>query len=196
VDIDSSNNDELLKFFNSHSSYKTSEISMKYDISVATLRVWMRKCGYKPPETPDTMVLKKIGGFYRRKNAKKLDKKVWNNKEWFEHAYNVDRFGLPTISKITGLNINTVLKRLKRYGIATRNLKECNKSQNKYCNREWCFRKYVIEECSLGEMAKIAGTSPHTIQNWLSAFKIQVRDRNSSLQVALRKRHRTLRKLK
>jgi hypothetical protein len=48
-------------------------------------------------------------------------------------------------------------------------------STPKYKNKEWLFTKYIIEEKSMSEIARICGKSAMTIRKWLIKHDIPTR---------------------
>jgi len=44
-----------------------------------------------------------------------------------------------------------------------------------YQNKEWLYQKYIIEECSMSEIADICNCNFTTIRYWLKKHVIQIR---------------------
>lgn len=183
--IDSSNTDSLKEFFESHKGLTTSQLAIVANTATCTILDWKRKCGivksaYKKPP----------------KKAKGPIPNNWDNKEWFEQAY--EKMGLRAIAlKIgKGKNWQFVANRLKRYGIPRKTHNERTISKNPCCDNGWLHYYYAdrydylkwckiekIEPCdeggqrlSLTKCAELAGVSPNTITNWLVLHKMKIRN--------------------
>jgi len=177
--IDSSNIEELRKFFAEHEDYYPYEISAKYEIPISTIRRWKRKVSEDRFESRHTKQ------FLPNKNVEEVelinDQDIWDNKSWFEEMYCYKKLGADTIAKMIGRSKPVVYKRLKRYGIERREHRDSTKSKNKFYDKDWLIDNYFKKGKSLRELAKTASVSPYTISNWLISFGMLPRSNSEAL---------------
>lgn len=179
----------LKKFFKKYEGLTTHELAIIADRAVCTITDWKRKC-----EILETNCKKPTF-----KNSKPTPEN-WDNKEWFEQAY--EKMGLHAIAILIGKpnNWKFVANRLKKYGIPRKSHEERTRSNNPCCDEGWLYyyysdredylrwcRKNRIKPCNEGgqrltlqECAELAGVSHQTIVNWLTLFKIKIRDLSES----------------
>lgn len=185
--IDPTNLDELSRFFRVTEGLTQAQQAILADVSVQTIGNWRRKAGIHGEQPENFIPSPATPGHYELAND-------WNNKEWFEEAY--ETFGMRKIAKMIGRDCTYVSKKLKRYGIKTKPHHERVKSNNPCCSEEWLVYHYSfrheylkwcqendVEPCEHGgqaltvsECAQMAGVVYQTIVNWLSKFKIKIRD--------------------
>jgi hypothetical protein len=182
--IDSRDLDALREFFAANEGLTDSQLAIMASVATCTITDWKRKCGviksgYKKPP----------------KKAKGPIPDNWDNKEWFEQAY--EEMGLRAIALLIGKGRNWgfVARRLKRHGIKRKTLAERTMSKNPCCDEgwlnyyyadrntytRWC-RKEKIKSCDDGgqrlsalKCSELAGVRVNTIINWLAHFKMKIR---------------------
>lgn len=187
IKINSSNKSELEKFFDEHYDYTVPELACKYRIPVSTLRYWLRKINRKRL-TYHTKKLLKIRPKYKPIEYPKYPPEVWDKASWFREMYLEKKFGTHILSKMTGLSAMTMLKRLKKYNIPSRDIEESFLSKNSYFDEQWLWDNYVKEGKSLTKLAKEANVSPYTISNWLVHFNLLPRTNNEAGMLIGKKR--------
>ena len=173
-EIDSSNTDELKRFFEEHYDYTTPELSFKYGIPPSTLRYWKRKAKIESTKPKAFTAVRK-----KSKVETVNDSNVWDNAEWFQEHYVNKRIGAYIISRMINRSVVVVYRRLERYGIKRRSHREATKPTSEYYNREWLIENYFKHKRSLGSIAAEVGVTPYTISNWMVSLKLLPRDRNS-----------------
>lgn len=174
----------LKKFFKEYEGLTTNQLSIVAGVSNFTINFWKSKCGL-------------IGDINRKKKISKDPiPENWDTKEWFEKAY--EKMGYHAIACLIGKDNDWlfVKRRLKRYGIKPKTVKEReNKSDNPCCDEGWLHYYYAkrddyLKWCkknkmapcddggqglSLHECAALAGVSHQAIHNWLALYKMKAR---------------------
>jgi len=110
------------------------------------------------------------------------DRNIWDNAAWFHEMYIVKRYGIYLISRMIDKDMFIVRKKLKRYKIKTRSIKEAVRSKNKCCTYEWLEENYIILGYSINKCAKLANVNGYTIIAWLTKFGIKIRDRYEAFE--------------
>jgi hypothetical protein len=198
---DSRNLESLREFFEIHKGLTNSQLAIVANTASCTIVDWKRKCGiiksdYKKPP----------------KKAKGPIPENWDNKEWFEKAY--QKMGLRAIALLIGKGTNWqfVARRLATHGIPRKTLAERTASLNPCCDEgwlhyyyadradylKWC-RKTRIKPCKDGgqrlptaKCAEHAGVSPNTITNWLTTHKMKIRGTSEAQTGPSNAKHREL----
>lgn len=187
--IDSRNLDSLREFFEAHKGLTNSQLAIVANTATCTISDWKRKCGI-------------VKSNYRKppKRAKGPIPENWDNKEWFEQAY--DKMGLRAIALLIGKGENWqfVARRLKKYGIPRKTLAERTASKNPCCDEgwlsyyyadrtdylKWCKKERIVpceeggQRLTITKCAELAGVSPNTITNWLASHKMKIRGLSES----------------
>ena len=163
---------------------------MLTNTSPTTIENWKAKCGIKSDKKPPTS----IRTVRQPREYDKVDRKIWNCKEWFQATYDAG-FGIPAISQMTGISTTSIWHKLHKYGIKTRDIKTSKASRNPYCTAKWLTETYVDSGWTLRECAAIVEVSPHTITKWLAKFNIPSRDINESMAGLRNPHHKKKRRL-
>lgn len=183
--MNSKNIHELKQFFEENEGLTNAQLAMLANISISTIIQWKRRCGII--KTPPRGV--------KEKTTTEPIPENWDNKEWFEQAY--EKMGLRAIACLIGKGKNWlfVARRLKKYGIPRKTAAERSASKNPCCDEEWLHyyyadrktylkwcRKNKIASCKEGgqrlsalKCAELAGVSSDTIACWLTLYKMEIR---------------------
>lgn len=181
--------DKLKKFFEDNKLCGNHELARMAKVRLPQITEWKKLCGIHKPRKNF-----RFPGIYKpaARNVERLPEGFnWDNPEWFREQYEVKRFGVNSICKMTGKNPGFIYRRLKRYEIKIRNTTTSRLSQNKYFNKEWLIQHIINEGMTLKTVAKIAGVRMLTVQNWLVRFDIQTRDINNAIHIADARIHNT-----
>lgn len=166
---DSRNVEELRKFFSLYKHLSTYEQARIVKRACEVVMGWKRKIGIRGES-----IFKISEPANKTPDVEKLDREIWDNKEWFEENY--QKHGPVLMGKMTGLCRTTIWKRCKKYGIKI----NPPESSNKYCNVEWLTEHYINKNWSTHKCAEVAGVSAYTIMRWLSKFNLPIRGRMGS----------------
>jgi len=178
IDIDTSNKDELAKFFKDHEDHTLPELSSRYNIPIIRLRVWRNKLGISNKSRQIDGLRKLNGHEYmklRKKTYRNYTKEEWDNPEFFKEMYTEKGYGIVILSKMTNTTERTIINRLHRFNIRINSYHEVSKSHNPFCNKKWLYDNYYMELKTLPEMGKEANVSKYTISNWLHKFGFRTR---------------------
>ena len=97
----------------------------------------------------------------------------WDTAEWWRAHY--PKYGTFVLARVTGLNLMTVRKRLRKHDIRIRSKREAEQSKHPYCTEAWLVKYYYEEDLSLRACAKLAGISTDTLRGWLVRFGLQTK---------------------
>ena len=95
----------------------------------------------------------------------------WDTAEWWRAHY--PKYGTSILARVTGLNLLTVRKRLRKHGIRILSKRESELSKNPLCTEAWIRKHYYDEGLSQRACAKLAGISTDTFRGWLIRFGLQ-----------------------
>jgi len=110
----------------------------------------------------------------RNNNLIKLE-----NKEWLYEQYIINKKTTYEIAKMLSCSSGAVNTWLHNFGIPLRNISECANPNAKWDlleNKDWLYKKYIINKCSAVQIAKFCNTHPTTIYKWLTKYNIPIRD--------------------
>lgn len=200
--IDPTNIDSLIRFFKENPNFHNWELATIANRSIRTITKWKRKVRDHLGNAANEFLHNNKVPFKRYRNPKKkvatdLPDDVWDNKYWFHKQYVENGHGVFTIGRMIGRPHMIVLKRLKKYGIETR---EPPSPKNPCHDPEWLYHHYGTKEdyvqwCwrqekhprkgggktwSIGQCAKAAGVSHTTMNSWLVKHGMKIRDRIES----------------
>lgn len=184
ADIDPSNIQSIIKFFEEHYDYTPQEIRLKYGIPVSTQNYWRRKAKIgkgRPKAFKD----------HKRKPIKVdviTDPSIWDNGPWFKEMYENRQIGAYVLAKMINRSVTIVYRRLKKFRIDIREQKLAVKPKSKYYDRDWLWENYVRLNRTADDVSKEAGISCYTLFNWLSDLEIPIRGKSDYLVIKTRKR--------
>lgn len=189
--IDPTNPDELDRFFRVTEGLTHAQQATLANVSVQTIGNWRRKAGIHGDRPGNFIPSPAKPGEYELATN-------WNNKQWFQEAY--ETFGVRKIGRMIGRDSLYVISKLRQYKIPRKYRHERVGSRNPFCNEEWLVYHYCLRDeylkwceennvdpCDYGgqglpvkECAQMAGVVYQTIVNWLTKFKIRIRDRSEA----------------
>lgn len=191
---DRSTNEGKQRFLEENDGLSTYQLAVLAGKSASTIRNWKRK--FQQPLKKSPFNHKPSGNSRPIEHVD--DKSIWDNEEWFRQKYEIERIGIPTISKIISRSPALVSSKLDRYGVEIRKHAESVCSTNPCCNKDWLMAHYVTDEeyahwlkqldkdptvsrhpeapLSLSRCAAEASVVPYTIYNWLTKFDMNIRD--------------------
>jgi len=158
--------------------------------SIDTIDTWKNECNFpKGKKPPGDCRLEKINIDHEEVPED------WDNKEWLTQAY--AKYGMPTLARMVGApNAPYIEHRLKRLDIPTKSLLEATKPKHECCSEEWLYYHYsrreeYLEWCKRNDIepdehggqslsvkacSELAGVVQQTIVNWMTRFKMRIRD--------------------
>jgi len=175
--VDFKDQTSVKQFLTKYNKLSETKLAQIAGVSRGTIQYWKRKFGMTNQNNIPEHLPKKAPSVTKPLAPAPSD---WDCKEWLEEMYITNGYGTRIIGKLVGKHPNIVYKKLKKYGITTRSIKEATVSKNKYCDYTWLYKHYIEMRWSLAKCAEYADVSPSTIINWLVRFKIPVRDSNGT----------------
>lgn len=161
-------NDGYRKFFLKYPYLGTNDFCQIVGLSAKTIRKRKKQAGLgskNPPKPPQA----------RPYVPPVVDlPEDWDNAEWWRAHY--PKYGGPTLAKITGLNIDTVYKKLRKHGIKINSNRTKQPSTHPCCTKEWVVKHYQDKRMSIENCANLAGVSNETFTGWLNRFKVEIRN--------------------
>ncbi len=204
--IDSSDIMSLVAFFKNNPNFHNWELATIAERSLPTIIKWKRRVRQHLGDKANEFLRDNSVPFERHRVPKhkipsNLSPDVWDHKEWFYDQYVNNKFGILTIARMISRSHIIVMRRLKRFGIESR---EPNIITNSCCDPEWLHYHYdtkfdYINWCwgkrenpkngggktwSINKCAKIAGVSHTTMLLWLVKHKLKIRDKREAGVVA------------
>ena len=196
--VDSSDRNSLIEFFTEFRGLTAPELAIVANVGTDSIREWRRKCGIKPQADPFINSHTK-----QKKLYKEVPREIWDNADWLREHYIDKGIGIRTLAKMMGYRgFRSVCIHLERHGVKIRKVvhDHCRSADWLYYHYsvrkdylKWCIKtcqepdEYGGLGMSLVACAEAAGVVPYTILNWLSRFKIRMRDveESHSLSVAV-----------
>jgi hypothetical protein len=193
VVIDPRDRNAIRQFFIEYDGLTTGELGVLCNRSNQTIRHWKHLITFEMDNNP----FKKNHATAKRVELECVtDPKIWNNREWFYDQYVVKKRGKRMIARIIQRSGIHVYNKLKEFKIEIRKFRDVVRSNNPHCSEawlyyhyatreeylEWCAETNTIPDTSGGKgwglvaCAKAAGVVPYTIFNWLTKFKMHIRD--------------------
>lgn len=194
----------IIKFFQDLKFHTKSEQAKAVKRSPSTIDKWAKSCSWREKR-------KQFATPTNKRQPKQYepitDQNVWDNRDWLNQKYTVERIGIETIARIVNRKPLIIYRRLKKYKIPIRKIN--NTSSNPCCNekwliyhygtpsdyRKWCQTNFVDIDSAGGqcmtqrECAALAGVEQYTIYNWLIKFNIPIRDVPEALVYSRRKKN-------
>ncbi len=102
------------------------------------------------------------------------------DRDWLYDQYVIQSKSAETIAKIVGCTKYPVYRRLKEFGIPLR------KRTSKYPllnDKQWLIDKYVEQQLSIKEIAKISGSTPGNVSSALVVLGIKTRNSQEAFKV-------------
>jgi hypothetical protein len=102
----------------------------------------------------------------------------YKNKEYLNQKYLIEKLSINKIAELHEVDGWTILYWLKKYKIPRRSISESLRKEwlgKKYQNKTWLEQKYLIEKCSISEIAKLCKVSMCPIFRNLKKFGIKTR---------------------
>jgi transposase len=107
---------------------------------------------------------------------------AYKNEEWLRQKYVDDDLTMEEIGDFFDVTASSVYYYLKKFGIDTDSRgKQLSDEQLQYDDKDWLFDQYIEQHKPTAEIAKVAGVSPRTIQDWLKKHDIDKRPRGTRL---------------
>jgi len=103
--------------------------------------------------------------------------KQLSDRNWLYDKYINNKLSSKKIGELLTCSDATVLNALKKHSIITRN----SIKYPKLYDRNWLYKKYITETCSLRKIAKILGTSGSNVRLKLIKFNIPLRRCNERI---------------
>lgn len=113
--------------------------------------------------------------------------KLYQNRDWLYQKYIVEKLSTPKIAKIVNVSRSTIWRALYRKNLSVRSFSEgihlskYNPLINKYQDKEWLYKKYVIEKKTLTQIGEICKVDFRDIHYWLKKYDIPRRSRRIDL---------------
>lgn len=183
----------LSQFFKDYEGLTTGELAILCKRSSETIREWKHRLKLGLRTNP----FKRNYASAKRTEVERVtDPLVWDNRDWFYNQYVVIGRGKALIGRVIKKTPAYVQDRLKYYKIERRKFEDAVRSTNPCCCEAWLYFNYAThkeyaEWClenrltpnplggrglGLVECAKMAGVVPYTIVNWLTKFRLHIRD--------------------
>tara|TARA_R100001244_G_scaffold25113_2_gene25370 strand:+ start:37791 stop:38489 length:699 start_codon:yes stop_codon:yes gene_type:complete len=185
--VDPEDPKSLANFFQEFRGLTTPELAIVANASTGLIRTWKKRCG----------IAMKADPFIKKKKPyTKVPREVWDNADWLREHYIDKGIGIRTLAKIMGYRgFASVCDHLKRHGIETRKLVLDPCRSKDWLYYHYSTREEYLEWCestnqkpdehggmglTLEGCAEQAGVVPYTILNWLSKFRMRIRDKHES----------------
>ena len=167
--VDTDDPEAIRKWFADHEYLTTNDHALVTGKSRWYVRQLRKRAGLTqaPP--------KKMPKPHAPRKIVNIDTTNWDTKEWFEKA--IQLYTIKQIARAIQRDKKAVKRRVKKWNLKLRPLKERTRPQNPCCTKEWVYNHYVEKGLSQRQCAKLANISPQNFANWLIRFEIQVRHR-------------------
>jgi len=168
--VDIYNKKSLFRFFMRYAFFSTNDLALILGLSPGTIQEYKRYAGIK----------RKDGPYHKPVNHNipvHLDlPENWDTPEWWRAHY--PRYGMYILTRETGLNYNTVRRRVRQHCGRIRGHKEAVQPDHPCCNKDWLRKHYINQGLNQKQCGLLAGVSDSTIRSWLVRLGFQVRGHN------------------
>lgn len=116
--------------------------------------------------------------------------RAYRDEEWLREKYVDEGLNSPQIGEMCGVSQKTVTRWLRKHDIETRgpNRGVNDDKPRPYTERDWLYRKYVMEGKSMYEIADEVDRTDMTIRRWLDRHGIERRSMSDSAKLRWEKR--------
>jgi len=133
-----------------------------------TIFNWMKKYGIKGRTISEAQMIA-----HSRFGVKNKGTKFDKDKTWLYRKYIIEELSTSQIGTLCKVSHGTIGKWLRKFGIKLRFSSRDN-IKPLYTDKNWLYKKYIIEKLTAQKIASLCGVTDPTIGNWLKIFSIKV----------------------